>query len=103
MSQSSFVSSAVCEGRGEIGFLVDSSSIVPGAEFIRALQLVKALSRGFEGKETQIGLVAYGGEAKKAFDLEVIVLCKYSAKICTVNEEQHLQNYNRIFSLSCSR
>lgn len=53
--------------------MVDSSAVVPVSEFIRTLQLVKALSRGFQDRETHFGLVAYGTQTKKAFDLEVII------------------------------
>ena len=67
------LTSTVCKAKGEIGFVVDSSAAVPLSEFVRALQLVKTLSRGFEGKETHFGLVAYGKQTKKAFDLEVLV------------------------------
>lgn len=63
---------SVCSAHADLAFVVDSSADIPQPYFARVLQFVKALSRGFDLKGAHIGLVAYGSDARPAFNLKAL-------------------------------
>ncbi|XP_022803120.1 uncharacterized protein LOC111340522 isoform X2 [Stylophora pistillata] len=59
-----------CSAKADVAFLVDGSGNIPQPYYARVLEFIKIFSRGFDKRNTHIGLMAFGDDVKTALDLK---------------------------------